>query len=24
MYEWGKNYMETVVKGQVKINESAK
>ncbi|KYD31388.1 hypothetical protein B4110_0875 [Parageobacillus toebii] len=24
MYEWGRNYMETVVKGQVKINEAAK
>ncbi|HZG58949.1 MAG TPA: winged helix-turn-helix transcriptional regulator [Anoxybacillus sp.] len=24
MYEWGKNYMETVVKDHVKINESAK
>jgi DNA-binding HxlR family transcriptional regulator len=24
MYEWGKNYIETVVKDQVKINESTK
>ncbi|MBA2874877.1 winged helix-turn-helix transcriptional regulator [Thermaerobacillus caldiproteolyticus] len=24
MYEWGKNYMENVVKDQVKINESIK
>ncbi|GMB09597.1 HxlR family transcriptional regulator [Thermolongibacillus altinsuensis] len=24
MYEWGKNYMETVVKDQVKINDSVK
>ncbi|KZN96505.1 MULTISPECIES: winged helix-turn-helix transcriptional regulator [Aeribacillus] len=24
MYEWGKNYMETVVKDQVKIHESVK
>jgi DNA-binding HxlR family transcriptional regulator len=24
MYEWGKNYMETVVKDQVKINDSFK